>query len=84
VIIKEDADPRRRAPGEMTRILRQGILAAGMSDENVRCITVEADAVRAALTDLTAGDLVIVMAEDVRGVLDVIRSTDTSVSAVQS
>ncbi len=78
VIIKEDADPRRRERGEMTRILRQGILAGGMSPEKVRCVTREIDAVREALIDLTPGDLVIVMAEDVRGVLDFVHASDAS------
>jgi cyanophycin synthetase len=78
VIIKEDADPRRRAPGEMTRILHQAVVEAGMAEEDIRCVPLEAEAVRTALSDLTVGDLVIVMAEDVRGVLQVVQAADVT------
>lgn len=81
-IIKEDSDLRKRAPGEMTRILIEGMLEAGMDPDQIRSVPNEVDAVREALVNLSGGDLVIVMAEDVRAVLEAVQTTDVGMATV--
>jgi cyanophycin synthetase len=65
VILKEDGDRRGREPGEIPRLMRAGLLAAGMSPERIEEIRVERDAIERGFGLLEEGDLLVVFAEEV-------------------
>jgi cyanophycin synthetase len=73
VIVKEDADRRGRAEGEVARIIVEGLREKGVGDDRHRVVLPEQEAVELALSELGEGDLVIVLAENVRAVLAQIR-----------
>ncbi len=81
-IIKEDSDLRKRPPGEMTRLLTEGMLDAGMDSAQISSVPDEVEAVQEALVNLSGGDLVIIMAEDVRAVLEAVQTTDVGMATV--
>jgi cyanophycin synthetase len=69
VVLKEDADRRGRRPGEIMRLLHEGLREAGVPDERVEHVRPEAAAVAHALAALEGGELVVVLAEHVPAVL---------------
>ncbi|MDF1505489.1 cyanophycin synthetase [Roseisolibacter sp. H3M3-2] len=73
VILKEDDDRRGREPGAIAALLREGLRAGGLADAAVEEIDDEGAAVDGLLARLQAGDLGVVLADDVRGVLDRVR-----------
>lgn len=73
VIIKEDRDLRQRAPGEVASILREGLRDGGMADARIEVIPDETRAVIAALDRIEDGDLLLILAEDVRSVLAIVQ-----------
>lgn len=68
LIIKEDDDPRGRAPGEVARLLRAGAEAAGMAADQIIDVANELEATRFALEQAQAGDLVVIFADNITGV----------------
>jgi cyanophycin synthetase len=64
-IVRRDDNPRGRKAGEVTGLLAQGLRAAGVSDERVRVIEDEQDAVQAALELGERGDLVVIFGDDI-------------------
>jgi cyanophycin synthetase len=69
VIIKEDADLRGRAEGEVAALIREGLREGGLGGDRVEYVRDEVAAVRHALAQLREGDLLVVLADDVPGVL---------------
>ncbi|HZK25232.1 MAG TPA: cyanophycin synthetase [Oscillospiraceae bacterium] len=69
LLIKEDADLRGRRPGEVTALLREGALAAGIKLNCITEIAQETKAVRTALQMAAAGDLVVVFYEELEPVI---------------
>ncbi|HEX6536125.1 MAG TPA: cyanophycin synthetase [Gemmatimonadaceae bacterium] len=69
VVVKEDADLRGREPGEITRLLVSGLRDGGLGSDRISCIDSEAVAVERVLNELAAGDLAVVLVDDVAGVL---------------
>jgi cyanophycin synthetase len=69
VIVKEDEDLRGRAPGEITTLMREGLAAGGLSNDAVEVVADELEAVDRAVGKLEDGDIAVVLADDVRGVL---------------
>jgi cyanophycin synthetase len=69
VVLKEDVDRRGRAPGEIMRLLHDGLREAGFPDERVEHVEPEARAVRHALSMVGGGDLVVILADHVHAVL---------------
>lgn len=63
IYIKEDADRRGRAPGEVAELLRRGVLEAQFPEDRIVTILGEAEAVARALADARPGDLVVVFYE---------------------
>ena len=63
IYIKEDDDLRGRLSGEIAALLKQGVIEAGYPAESVRLVLSEYDAVRTALEDAQADDLVVVFYE---------------------
>lgn len=69
LLIKEDTDLRGRQPGEVTAILREGALSAGIEAACIAEIAQEAEAVRTALQLADDGDLVVVFYERLEPVI---------------
>ena len=69
VIVKEDEDLRGREPGDVTRLVREGLAAGGLPDDAVEVIPDELDAVDRAIARLEDNDIAVVLADDVQGVL---------------
>jgi cyanophycin synthetase len=65
---------RGRRPGEITKLLRQGFLENGLTDENIHRLTEETDAIREAMQAARPDDLVLIMSADGELPMDIIRS----------
>jgi cyanophycin synthetase len=78
VILKEDDNLRGRAPGEVARIIGEGLADAGISRDQVRTVYTERDAVERALQEMQEGDLVVVLVDDVPAVLEQLNPLRTS------
>lgn len=72
-VVKEDQDLRDRDPGEAGRLIIQGLRSGGMPERRITLISDELEAVRTTLSELVDGDLVLVLAEDVQGVLETVQ-----------
>jgi cyanophycin synthetase len=73
VVVKEDDDRRGRRRGEVATLLIEGLRAAGVPDERVEVVHSEIEAVERAVALLGTNDLAVVLADDVRGVLEHVR-----------
>ena len=74
VIIKEDIDLRGREPGEIARLLREGLLAGGRAEDHIEIIRSSAEAIEAGLQRVGEDDLLVVFAEKVPQTLAAIRA----------
>jgi cyanophycin synthetase len=66
VVVKEDVKLRGRQPGEVSALLEQGVrdaMAQGARAKEVRAVPMEIDAVRFAVEQATAGDVVAICAD---------------------
>jgi cyanophycin synthetase len=63
VIIREDYDPRGRKPGEVAEMMRQELLASGMSPGEIQTEVDEMDALRLAVGQVGRGDLLVLFAD---------------------
>ncbi len=73
VILKEDHDRRGRSPGEVARLLEEGLRQGGLPPERVQTVFAEPEAVMRALGMMQDGDLLVVLAADVGEVLHAVR-----------
>ncbi|HET7464714.1 MAG TPA: cyanophycin synthetase, partial [Longimicrobium sp.] len=78
VIVKEDQDLRGRRPGETTAILVEGLREAGLHGDQIEQERDEEAAVARAVALLGEGDVAVVLADDVPGVLAQLRPRTTS------
>ncbi len=76
--IKEDADLRGRAPGEVADLLRQGALTGGIRKDNIEVVLGEVEAVGRALAQAQVGDLVVIFYEELEPLLPLIRVSKVS------
>jgi cyanophycin synthetase len=72
VVVKEDADLRGRARGEIAALIRAGLAEGGLPPDRVEEVLDELEAVRRTVSLLEDGDLALVIAVDVPGVLGVL------------
>lgn len=72
VILKEDEDGRGRPRGQIAALIREGLQEGGLGADAIEEVLEESDAVRRSLEVLDDGDLALVLANDVRGVLDLL------------
>jgi cyanophycin synthetase len=72
-IVKEDADRRGRAEGEIAALLRDGLVDGGMSPEAIEVVHDEREAVERLLASLEQGDLGVILAADVPLVLSLVQ-----------
>lgn len=80
VIVKEIPDLRGRGQGEVAQLLVEGLRGGGMKESQIRVILPELDAVRHALADGKVGDLVVLIANQVPAVLELVESAAASAS----
>jgi cyanophycin synthetase len=83
VIIKEDKVLRGREPGEISRLLMEGAISSGLPRKMISLIQKEEDALRLALHEAKAGDIIVVFHENLDCIMDVIndeisKSVDSS------
>jgi cyanophycin synthetase len=69
VVVREDEDRRGRPHGETPRLIIEGLREKGMDPERVEVVPPEEEAVDRVLAELGPGDLAVILADDVRGVL---------------
>jgi cyanophycin synthetase len=69
VIVKEDPDRRGREDGEIARLMVEGLREGGMDEERIEVILDEREAVDRALSEVGDGELALILADDVPGVL---------------
>jgi cyanophycin synthetase len=69
VIVKEDTDVRGRAPGEVARLVIEGLREGGMHGDCIETVLDEMEAVDRAMNEVGEGDLVMVLADKVPAVL---------------
>lgn len=63
IYIKEDLDKRGRTPGEVAGLFNEAILSTGFDKNAVEIIENEVDALKKAVANATAGDLIVVFYE---------------------
>jgi cyanophycin synthetase len=74
LIVKEDDDRRGRRPGETAQLLVEGLREAGVSPDRIETVPSELDAVERAMSMLETNDVAVVLADDVRAVLERVRT----------
>ena len=76
-IVKEDHDLRGRRPGEVMGILIEGLREAGLHGDQIEQVHDEEAAIARAVEVLGEGDVAVVLADDVPGVLAQLRPRTT-------
>jgi cyanophycin synthetase len=74
VIVKEDTDRRGREQGEIARLVRDGLIAGGREESAIEVVADEMAAVDRAIALLDDGDIAVILADDVPGVLEHLRT----------
>jgi cyanophycin synthetase len=69
VIVREDKYRRGRAPGEISRLIIEGLHEAGMTDSQIEIIYNETEGLAHAVSQMEDNDLVFVLADEVPAVL---------------
>jgi cyanophycin synthetase len=69
VIVREDKYRRGREPGEISKLIIEGLKENGMNDSQIEIIYNETDGLAHALTQMEDNDLVFVLADEVPAVL---------------
>ena len=73
VIVRDDKYRRGRAPGEISRIIAEGLREGGMRDDQMDIVHNEKEALAHAMTLMQDNDLVFVLADEVPAVLEQVR-----------
>ncbi len=81
IIIKEDGDRRGREPGEIARLMLEGVLSGGMPPSEVEVILPEKDALRHAMEHSQPGDVIVVFYEVFSDVLSVVQEVGAALTA---
>jgi cyanophycin synthetase len=68
-VVITDTDPRNRAPGETCELVQEGLIKRGYAKENIAIILDGREATRKALKMASAGDIVVLQADDVQQVI---------------
>ena len=71
-LVKEDKDTRGREPGAIAELMIQGLVEGGLARERTEVMLDELEAVRKAVSMMTDHDVVVVLADDIPGVLDLL------------
>jgi cyanophycin synthetase len=73
VILKEDDNLRGRQAGEIARVIREGLAEVGIGSDRTEIVYSEPDAVARAVEQMRERDLVVILVDDVPGVLEQLR-----------
>ena len=73
VILKEDKDRRGRGEGEIAGLIKEGLLAGGMSEANIEVILAEQEAVRRGLELVSGDDVLVILADEIQQTLAAVR-----------
>ena len=73
LIIKEDSDLRNRRKGEVAKLLEEGALAQGMGIDRMEVILSESQALKTAINQALAGDLIVIFYEKLDPILTIIK-----------
>jgi cyanophycin synthetase len=68
IVLKEDDEPRGRAPGEVAALMKEAAIAAGCAPERIQIVLPEGAAVLHCLERARKGDLLVLTAEDCEAV----------------
>jgi cyanophycin synthetase len=63
VIIRDDFDLRGRKPGEVARLIHEGLVDGGLRDSQIVHVSVEEEAIAHAVSEAEPGDLVVYIAD---------------------
>jgi cyanophycin synthetase len=80
VIIKEDSDLRGREPGEISKLLEEGLRSGGLGERDIRMIRDAVEAIEEGVRQVSEDDLLVVFAEKVPQTLAAIRAHAVTVS----
>ena len=73
IFIKEDKELRGRKPGEISNLLKEGVLSADFPKTELTMIREEGNALRKAIREGKAGDIIVAFYENLDGVVKVIK-----------
>ncbi|MFT7388475.1 MAG: cyanophycin synthetase [Candidatus Endobugula sp.] len=73
-ILLADFDPRERAKGETTGLVRQGLIEAGFNETNIEIITEPSEAVAAIFSKAEAGDLLVIQPDELEPIMSQIQA----------
>jgi cyanophycin synthetase len=73
VILKEDDNRRGREPGEIARVIGEGLADVGIGPDRTETVYSEPEAVARAVEQMNDRDLVVILVDDVPGVLEQLR-----------
>lgn len=73
VIVRDDKYRRGRPPGEISRIIAQGLRDGGLAEEHIDIVHDEEDALERAMSYMSDNDLIFILADDVPRVLEQVR-----------
>lgn len=79
-----DPDPRGRAAGETSAMIREGLLAGGFDESQLTMQPDEGIAFRAALAESRPGDLVVLQADDIEGAIALCKDLKLRLDAGES
>lgn len=83
VIVRDDKYRRGRAPGEISRIIAQGLRDAGAKEECIDVVLDEKVALQHALDYMQDDDIIFILADDVPAVLEQVRQLSTDPGGVR-
>jgi cyanophycin synthetase len=72
--VKEDNDTRGRERGATANLVIEGLREGGASPNHIEVVHSELEAVDRAMSLLETNDLAVILADDVRGVLERVRA----------
>lgn len=77
VIVRDDKYRRGRPPGEISRIIAQGLREGGLAEEHIDVVHDEEEALEHAIAYMKDNDLIFILADDVPAVLGQVRRLST-------
>ncbi|HEY0241598.1 MAG TPA: cyanophycin synthetase [Gemmatimonadaceae bacterium] len=80
VIVRDDKYRRGRAPGEISRIIAEGLREGGLVEEHIDVVHDEKEALAHAMSYMKDNDLIFILADDVPAVLEQVRQLSTEKS----
>ncbi|HEX6576679.1 MAG TPA: cyanophycin synthetase [Gemmatimonadaceae bacterium] len=83
VIVRDDKYRRGRPPGEISRIIAEGLREGGLSEEHIDVVHNEEEALEHAMSYMKDNDLIFILADDVPKVLDQVRQLSTEQGVVR-